>query len=396
MALRFRRSVKIAPGLRLNFGKRGMSMSAGVRGATMTFGARGVYGNVGLPGTGLSYRTKLSGGSRSTRSSVQAQDKSVAVKLVLDLDEKGYPFAKDQHGNELPKKYVKLAFEQNPGQLDAWMRKECAKLNDEVQSILDIHLLTPAPDAFSVFPDEPFPEDRPLMPVLKSLSFWARLFPFWRRRIEAENARRTAGHEEQLAKWEAAKAVFEQEKVQHRHDFEVGRLEDVAVMERFLEEVLQEIGWPRETLVDFDIAQDGTKVMVDVDLPEIEDLPDTTAEIGASGRKINFKKRSQAQVRRDYMAHVHGIGFRMLGTIFAALPKTTEVVLSGYSQRNDGATGTVNDEYLYSVRVKREAWERINFDNLPQVEVVECLGQFEIIRDMTKTGVFKAVVPMAK
>ncbi|WP_419619840.1 DUF4236 domain-containing protein, partial [Thiolapillus sp.] len=30
MVLRFRRSVKIAPGVKINFGKRGMSVSAGV------------------------------------------------------------------------------------------------------------------------------------------------------------------------------------------------------------------------------------------------------------------------------------------------------------------------------------------------------------------------------
>ena len=36
-----------------------MSTSIGVRGATMTLGSRGAYANVGLPGTGLSYRTRL-------------------------------------------------------------------------------------------------------------------------------------------------------------------------------------------------------------------------------------------------------------------------------------------------------------------------------------------------
>jgi hypothetical protein len=55
MGFRFRRSVKILPGIRLNFGKRGISTSIGVRGAHVTFGRTGVRTTVGLPGSGLSY-----------------------------------------------------------------------------------------------------------------------------------------------------------------------------------------------------------------------------------------------------------------------------------------------------------------------------------------------------
>lgn len=59
MGWRFRRSFKILPGLRLNIGKKSVSVSAGPRGLTTTVGKTGVHQNVGLPGTGLSYRTKV-------------------------------------------------------------------------------------------------------------------------------------------------------------------------------------------------------------------------------------------------------------------------------------------------------------------------------------------------
>lgn len=52
---RFRRSVKILPGIRLNIGKRGVSTSIGVRGAHLTIGKTGTRTTVGLPGSGLSY-----------------------------------------------------------------------------------------------------------------------------------------------------------------------------------------------------------------------------------------------------------------------------------------------------------------------------------------------------
>jgi hypothetical protein len=55
MGLRFHRSIKLLPGIRLNFGKRGISTSIGVRGAHVTFGKTGTRTTVGLPGSGLSY-----------------------------------------------------------------------------------------------------------------------------------------------------------------------------------------------------------------------------------------------------------------------------------------------------------------------------------------------------
>ena len=54
---RFRKSVKILPGLKINFNKKGVSMTAGVRGMHCTIGKDKVHTTVGIPGTGLSYTT---------------------------------------------------------------------------------------------------------------------------------------------------------------------------------------------------------------------------------------------------------------------------------------------------------------------------------------------------
>ena len=60
MGFRFRQSIKIAPGLRLNLGLKGISVSFGGRGLTYTVGRNGERVTAGIPGTGLSYTTKLS------------------------------------------------------------------------------------------------------------------------------------------------------------------------------------------------------------------------------------------------------------------------------------------------------------------------------------------------
>jgi hypothetical protein len=58
MGFRFRRRVKIAPGVHLNFGKRGTSVSLGGHGVTTNYSKRGVRTTYSLRGTGLSYSTK--------------------------------------------------------------------------------------------------------------------------------------------------------------------------------------------------------------------------------------------------------------------------------------------------------------------------------------------------
>ena len=59
MGFRFRRSIRLAPGIRLNLSSRGLSATVGPRGASVNVGPRGTYANVGIPGTGLSSRTRL-------------------------------------------------------------------------------------------------------------------------------------------------------------------------------------------------------------------------------------------------------------------------------------------------------------------------------------------------
>ncbi len=55
MGFRFRRTIKVLPGIRLNLSKSGVSTSIGRRGAHVTIGHGKVRETVGLPGTGLSY-----------------------------------------------------------------------------------------------------------------------------------------------------------------------------------------------------------------------------------------------------------------------------------------------------------------------------------------------------
>lgn len=60
MGFRFRRSMKLVPGIRLNLSKTGTSVSVGGRGATMNISPKGIRTTLGIPGTGLSYVSQTS------------------------------------------------------------------------------------------------------------------------------------------------------------------------------------------------------------------------------------------------------------------------------------------------------------------------------------------------
>ena len=71
MGLRFRKSVKIAPGVKINFNKKSSSVTFGGKGVHYTVNSKGKKtASVGIPGTGISYTQSYGGdsGSKSHKS----------------------------------------------------------------------------------------------------------------------------------------------------------------------------------------------------------------------------------------------------------------------------------------------------------------------------------------
>jgi hypothetical protein len=62
MGFRFRRSVRLFPGLRINLSKSAPSISVGAPGHMVNIGEQGTRATIGAPGTGVSYRTPTSRG----------------------------------------------------------------------------------------------------------------------------------------------------------------------------------------------------------------------------------------------------------------------------------------------------------------------------------------------
>nr|BDD45869.1 hypothetical protein 18 [Desulfobulbaceae bacterium] len=394
MAIRFRRTMKIAPGVRVNVGKRGVSLSGGVRGANVTVGKTGVRTTAGIPGTGLSY-TKLHKGKKDERASKDPQKSSDSkVSVSLSLDENGDLQFLDENEEVLPPQMKKHALEQHSEEISSFLQEKANQLNEGIEDILNIHLHTPPPEQSQTFKPRPFKTKKPTKPSLKQIGFLDKLIKSKAKKIEEENQLKMDEYDEELKLYEINRKKHFQSEEERENNF-FSRMSNSEEMSSFLESYLTNIEFPRETLISFDLNIDTKTVFIDIDLPEIEDLPNQQATISKSGLKINVKERSDTQKRKDYMNHIHGVGFLIIGHVFASLPKIESVVCSGYSQRMSNTTGNVEDEYLYSVKVNREDWSKMNFSNLEAISMPECLGSFDIKRNMTKTGLFKPIEPFS-
>lgn len=396
MALRFRKSIKLAPGIRMNLSGSGASWTLGPRGASIGIGKRGTFLNTGIPGTGLSSRTQLSGGSSTPRpqqarlAAVPQQPQSVSLRV--SVSDEGEVTATDMSGAPATEQLLALAKSQAKGEIRGLLEDCCAKINDQVEALERLHESTPNPHKKPTFQAPDYPNAQPSPPAPIKAKWW--VLPGKRRRIAEINADALAEHQQEVLEWNGAKRAHAAEMEKQRQLVEVGIYRDQAAMESFLEMALQDVEWPRETNVAFDLLDQGRLACLDVDLPEIEDMPKRTATVPQRGMRLSIKELSPTKVQRMYAAHVHGVAFLLIGETFAALPMVEQVVLSGYSQRRSASTGHVADEYLLSVRVTREQWSGLDFDHLQAIDVVEALAQFEIRRAMSKSGVFKAIVPL--
>ncbi len=394
MGMRFRKSIKLAPGIRMNLSGGGVSWTLGPRGASIGIGKRGAYLNTGIPGSGLYSRQQLSSGNGASRRT--STPGTTTFKATVSISDDGLLTFKDESGEPLPESRIDLLKKQKGDVLHNLIQEKCDEINIQTEALGEIHLYTSDPKVLPRYEPHSYDDSMPYPPIPKRPGFLSWLFSSIAKRVEAENTAAQQDYERRLAEWQTAKFEFEAGEAVRVRLFSGVLAGEIAAMEDLFGEVLQDIVWPRETLVSFEVGEGSKQVWISVDLPEIDDMPRKTASVPQRGYKLSVKEMGATWIQKLYMRHIHAIGFRIIGEAFAMLPTATEVVLSAYSQRPSSTTGQVADEYLYSVLAQRRDWETINFENLAAIDVVEALSRFDLRRSMSKTGVFKPIEPFAR
>lgn len=390
MAFRFQRRIRIAPGVRINLSKSGVGLSVGPRGYSTSIGPRGVYRNVGLPGTGLSYREKI--GSASGRSS-RNQSAASSGQVDVEISEDGKMQFTLPDGSPASQSVAKRVREQNAELIEGLISRAVARFNSELRACLSAHLDTPAP-LYRPLVVLSEPPEKPTKPVPRKPSFWDKLF-FRTRKIAAENIARQKMYDDACRDWEKEKHKFDRACREIEELNSLVEIGDMDAQSRVLENRLEEVVWAKPTEISFDFGNDSTTISLDVDLPTIQELPDREALEPTRGVNIRWKKRTDAQLRRDFCYLAHATLFRLSGEVFAALPKVKQVTISGFTQRLDSSIGITSDVYVLSVRISRDTWEKIDFRNLQRVDVQAALESFELARDMTRNGELREITPFA-
>ncbi len=239
MGLRFRKSVKLAPGIRMNFSGRGASFTCGGKGLSASIGSRGAYLNTGIPGTGLYARERI-GGPRK-RPSSPAPSSSEMVFATVGIEEDGTLHFRDNDGNPLPENQIAAAKKQQGYVIRDLIQKKCDQINDQIEALGEIHLNTPSPNVSQKYQPREFPAPPPQKPRTRNAGLTGLLFKSKREKIEKENREKEREYKEELELWMSARKHFDEEEEHRKNVIERGVSVDVELMENFLGETLQRI-----------------------------------------------------------------------------------------------------------------------------------------------------------
>lgn len=163
---------------------------------------------------------------------------------------------------------------------------------------------------------------------------------------------------------------------------------DADAAEKEIEDWLSEAEAPIAFSVQTQALEDKATVMIDLDLPEIEDMPtDKLTELSDGTLKI--KKKSQKEAREDYKTCVFGLGEYVAGNAFNLVPAAKRVVVSAYTQRRDEKTGEQEDTFIYSVIFERAAFKK----GYEKEDPCEFCGGFESRFYPLSSGLLKKIEP---
>ncbi|WP_280768352.1 DUF4236 domain-containing protein [Salipaludibacillus daqingensis] len=409
MSFRFQKRVRVAPGVRLNFSKRGISTSVGRRGASVTAGRRGLYGNTGIPGTGLSYRSKInkkshsSSKKRHSTKSSKTNEQHQPIEVLWDDSLQDVRFEKS-NGQALTDQEEKQVRRQYKKQLIKIYEDKAAEINEKTNRLLDLHhhlfppidsLSTNAIDSIEMSLREPnkstifqniYEEKKKSLSIFEKLKL---LFPGPRNKFSSSiDNEALAIYNEQLHEYTEEKNAVEEEK-ENRLTMANNVAEgQVEAMEEWVGLFLDELDFPLETDVDFQVRSSDV-AYVDIDLPKLEEVPIKKAEILKSG-KLKIQDKTQRDHREHYALMVGGSALYLASFFFRFLPTLQTITLSGYNQIVDPSTGHDEDQYIYSLIIDKKTLYSLHTE---RVHPIAAFDQFKPKINATKTYMFKEIVP---
>lgn len=433
MSVRFRKSIKLGKGLRVNFSKSGASFTSGIPGFSFTAGKKGLYMNTGIPGTGFSTRNKIIGNSKSS-SNRNKHYKTVSQSINLKMDDYGnirffYPNGQEITNDSMIRKIKNTPqFRLEKDRMLNEHKKEIAQIVEETneanKEFIEIYKLAPIVDKLEdyeiklvnltcktykrqIFPYcQPTKDDaykilnREAEENIKSIAVWT----LKNKRQDYVNANFNERYNILLTKWGQNKnsfdeeqnkieieqnEIFKEEYKQDKEALEAAIQGDACYIELAINNWFEECSLPVNISIQYDYLNDEGKLLIDLDLPEIEDMPNEKAEQLVSGN-LKLKKKSQKELKEEYAKCVFGIAIFMACNMFNISPQIKTVIISAYTQRRNPTTGDIQDDYIYSIKYVRDKLEKQNLFDIEPISY--CMG-FENRCNLSSTMIFKIIKP---
>lgn len=400
MGLRFRRSIKIAPGLRLNLSPSGLSASIGPRGASVSIGQRGTYLNTGLPGTGLSYRQRLTRGQersesrsayrtlRDTRDAQRAEERQQAAathaehemrlaalrELLVSRNRDEYRWEQvwASRGSFLPTSAPVLA-EQNIEELSRSAASAAVPIARWVIPILGLAV------SAAIWGGN----------VTRGLAgLGVVLTCGWV--ITAMKARRTIAesHSQVLQ----AELIRDREALERSHASELRELEqewaaeegrltrirnapingDLEIMSGVLEAELENEPVPVPLIVELELNSIHD-VKLEFMLPDLDEVPEARTTLTKTG-KLSTRNMSQRDRVALYNDLCTGLALRLVNETLRVLSTVDVVEVFGIASGIDPATGHQSDFVSLHLQVSRSQLTSLNFDAVDPSSSFEVIG----------------------
>ena len=375
MGLRFRQRIKLAPGINLNLGLGGASLSLGGRGASLNIGRKGLRGTVGAPGTGLSYSEQLYSFKKGTPPLTRSESSSHLTNLKefrLSLSDEDEARAELDVGDGYQGVFANarqwsLIKSDHEVRIKQWLEAEASDRNRAVHGLSELHHDMAEPGS-RFNPLKPFDEQPPRLILPEPLSMLEKLNPFAQKRFDEASKKAHERHQSAMSEYEERRTDYERYSrlaLEQQRKAQVGNLDAMTAL---LSDCFSRIDWPKETLLDFEFVNEAV-LCIDVDFPEVEDLPQFVYSAQSNLNGLLRKKLKSSELQQLYSLHVHGIVARLIAEAFSILPTLDSVVISGYTQRRDRA-GQIQDDYVLSLGIDKVTWRQIFGQVMLQPEVI--------------------------
>lgn len=361
MGLRFRKSIKIAPGVRLNVGKKSSSISFGGKGLRYTISSTGKRtASAGIPGTGISYVTSSQTKAKGSKTNAYRNYRS------LQQEEKQI-----QKQQELQYAQHQVAVFENQMELIQSIHKEC---DDE------INWKEIAESKPPYVKTEPGPREQAALEAIQNYK------PGVFEKLFKKDIKKRDELEKQLqkAKAEDVQEYKEWEKLvsfaKHILDKDIDTyFEVIEEMEPFAD--LAEFGSGFELT-----TEDPPYMEVEFDVNTETMVPKEEKKLTKTG-KLSVKPMTKTRYYELKQDYVCSCIIRIARDLFALLP-LDYVRIHAYENQLNSATGHVERVLIVSVKIDRPTLNALNFD---RIDCSDAMDNFPHHMNFRKTKGFGEV-----